>query len=55
MSEEGTGLIHERHFTREEANALLPQLTAMLDQLRDAKDDLTDTEAHEALSEAAPT
>ena len=53
MSEEGTGLIHERHFTREEANALLPHLTAMLDQLRDAKDDLTDSEAHEALSEAA--
>jgi hypothetical protein len=53
VSEEGTGLVHERHFTREEANALLPQLTAMLDRLRDAKDDLTDTEAHEALSEAA--
>ena len=42
MSEEGTGLVHERHFTREEANALLPQLTAMLDRLRDARDDLTD-------------
>lgn len=53
MSEEGTGLVHERHFTREEANALLPQLTRLLDQLRDAKDELTDTEAHEALSEAA--
>ncbi len=53
MSEEGTGLVHERHFTREEANALLPQLTTLLDRLRDAKDDLTDTEAHEALSEAA--
>jgi len=55
VSEEGTGLVHERHFTREEANALLPQLTAMLDRLRDAKDDLTDEEAHEALSEAAPS
>jgi hypothetical protein len=54
VSEEGTGLVHERHFTREEANALLPQLTAMLAQLREAKDDLTDAEAHEALSEAAP-
>ncbi len=54
MSEEETGLVHERHFTREEANALLPQLTAMLDRLREAKDDLTDTEAHEALSESAP-
>ena len=27
----------------------------MLDQLRDAKDELTDAKAHEALSEAAPT
>ena len=55
MSEEGTDLVHERHFTREEANALLPQLTAMLGQLREAKDDLTDSQAHEALSEAAPS
>jgi hypothetical protein len=55
VSEEGTGLLHERHFTRAEANALLPQLTAMLDRLREAKDDLTDTEAHEALSEASPS
>lgn len=55
MTEEETGLVHERHFTREEANALLPQLTAMLERLRDAKDDLTDTEAHEALSEAGPS
>jgi hypothetical protein len=54
VSEEGTGLAYERHFTREEANALLPQLTAMLSQLQDAKDELTDAEAHEALSEAAP-
>jgi hypothetical protein len=54
VTEEETGLVHERHFTRAEANALLPQLTAMLDRLRDAKDDLTDSEAHEALSEAAP-
>jgi hypothetical protein len=55
VTEEETGLVHERHFTRAEANALLPQLTAMLDRLRDAKDDLTDSEAHEALSEAAPS
>ena len=55
MTEEETGLVHERHFTRAEANALLPQLTAMLDRLRDAKDDLTDGEAHEALGEAAPS
>ena len=55
MTDEGTELVHERHFSREEANALLPQLTALLNQLQEAKDELTDTEAHEALSEAAPT
>jgi hypothetical protein len=53
VSEEGTELVHERHFTREEANSLLPQLKPLLRQLRDAKDQLTDEEAHEALSEAA--
>jgi hypothetical protein len=55
VSEEDTGLVYERHFTRAEANALLPQLTAMLGQLREAKDELTDSEAHEALGEAAPS
>jgi hypothetical protein len=55
VTDEGTELVHERHFTREEANALIPQLTTLLDQLREAKDELTDTEAHEALSEAAPS
>jgi hypothetical protein len=55
VTDEGTELVHERHFTREEANALLPQLTTLLTQLREAKDELTDAEAHEALSEAAPT
>ena len=55
MSDEGTELVHERHFTRAEANALLPQLTTLLSQLREARDELTDTDAHEVLSEAAPT
>ena len=55
MTDEGTELVHERHFTREEANALLPQLTSLLTQLREARDELTDTEAHEVLAEAAPT
>jgi hypothetical protein len=45
---------HERHFTREEANAALPSLRPLLQRLRDAKDLLTDEEAHEALSDAAP-
>jgi hypothetical protein len=55
VSNGGTELVHERHFTRAEASALLPQLTTLLSQLRDARDELTDTETHEALSEAAPT
>jgi hypothetical protein len=54
VTDEGTELVHERHFTREEANALLPQLTRLLTRLRDAKDELTDAEAHEVLSESAP-
>jgi hypothetical protein len=55
VSDEGIELVHERHFTRAEANALLPQLAELLNRLRDAKDELTDTEAHEALAEGAPT
>jgi hypothetical protein len=47
-------VIHERHFTLEEANALLPQLEPVLVALRDARDKLTDAEAHEALAGAAP-
>jgi hypothetical protein len=54
MAEEGTELAHERHFTRGEANALLPRLKPLLRQLRNSRDELTDPEAHEALSEAAP-
>jgi hypothetical protein len=45
---------HHRHFSRAEANALLPSLKPLLRQLRDAKDELTDSDAHEALAEAAP-
>jgi hypothetical protein len=47
-------LLHERHYTREEANALLPRVEPLLARLREAKDRLTDAEAHEALAEAAP-
>ena len=54
MSDEGTELVHGRHFTREEANAILPQLKEMLLRLRDSRDELTDQEAHDVLSEAAP-
>ena len=47
--------IHERHYTVDEANALLPSVKPVLRRLRDAKDQLTDSELHEQLSEAAPT
>jgi hypothetical protein len=48
-------VIHERHYSVDEANALLPRVKPVLRKLRDAKDLLTDEEAHEVLSEAAPT
>jgi hypothetical protein len=54
VSDEHDARVHERHFSRSEANALLPRLKPVLRQLRDAKDELTDEAAHEALSEAAP-
>jgi hypothetical protein len=47
-------LIHDRHFTVDEANALLERLDAVLGELRDARDRLTDAELHEALAGAAP-
>jgi hypothetical protein len=47
-------VIHDRHYTAEEANAMLPQLEPMLDELRDARDRLTEKEVHEVLSGAAP-
>jgi hypothetical protein len=48
-------VIHERHFTAEEANSLLPQIEPALRSLREARDRLTDAELHEALGTAAPT
>jgi hypothetical protein len=47
-------VIHERHFTVEEANSLLGRIEPMLRSLREARDRLTDAEAHEALAGAAP-
>ena len=55
MSEEAAGQMHGRHFSREEANGLLPKLTPLLAQLQEAKEELTDAEAHELLSDAAPS
>ena len=53
MSDEFPRLLHERHYTREQANELLPSIEPMLVKLREERDRLTDEEAHEALSEAA--
>jgi hypothetical protein len=47
--------VHTVHYTVDEANQLLPALSEMLLKLRDARDRLTDEQAREALSEAAPT
>ena len=46
-------MIHERHFTPAEADRLLPALTQLLAELREAKESLTDEEAHGALAEAS--
>jgi hypothetical protein len=48
-------LIHDRHFTVDEANALLPRVGPALESLRDARDRLTDAELHEILAGSAPT
>jgi hypothetical protein len=47
-------VIHDRHFTVEQAESLLGEIEPMLVALRGARDRLTDAEAHEALAEAAP-
>jgi hypothetical protein len=44
----------ERHFSVEEAGALLERVGPMLEALRGARDRLTDAELHELLSDAAP-
>jgi hypothetical protein len=46
---------HDRHYTLEEANAVLPAVAALLERLRSARERLSDSEAREALSEAGPT
>jgi hypothetical protein len=47
-------MIHERHYSVEEANSMLPTVKPVLQKLRDAKDLLVDDDAHELLSDAAP-
>jgi hypothetical protein len=47
-------VIHDRHFTVEEANAELDRIRPLLETLREAKDQLLDDDARGALSEASP-
>ena len=45
---------HERHYTLEQANAALPWVGERIERLREAQAQLTEKEARDALSEAAP-
>ncbi len=45
---------HRRHYSLDEARALLPWVAEQLATLRDARDRLTDTEKREELIESAP-
>jgi hypothetical protein len=45
---------HTRHYSLEEASAALPLVTELLERMRRARERLTDTEARDALAEAAP-
>jgi hypothetical protein len=44
---------HSRHYSLEEATALLPRVAELLATMRDARDRLGDTEARAALAEAS--
>jgi hypothetical protein len=46
---------HDRHYSLDEANASLPGVAELLARLRAAREQLSDTEAREALTEAGPT
>jgi hypothetical protein len=48
-------VIHERHYSLEEASELLPRVAELIPRMRNARDRLGDREAREALSEAGPT
>jgi hypothetical protein len=45
---------HERHYTLEQANAALPWVGERIERLREAQELLTEKEARDALTEAAP-
>jgi hypothetical protein len=48
-------VIHDRHYTLEEASELLPRIVELVGRMRAARARLGDREAREALSEAGPT
>jgi hypothetical protein len=47
-------VIHERHFSIAEANAAIGWVTERIEAIREARDRLTEPEAHTALAELAP-
>ncbi len=55
MSEPRADRLHERHFSLEQANEALAHVKPLLQRLRDARDLLTDEQAHEALTDSAPS
>jgi hypothetical protein len=55
VSEPTPDHVHPRHFTVEQANEALETVKPVLQRLRDARDLLTDEEAHAALTDSAPT
>ncbi len=48
-------MTHTRHYSLEEALEALPVVTRLLQRMRRARELLTDSEAREALAEAAPS
>jgi hypothetical protein len=48
-------VIHERHYTLEEASDLLPHLAELIVRMRAARDRLGNKEARDALADAGPT
>jgi hypothetical protein len=47
-------VIHDRHFSVAEANAVIPWVSERILAIRDARDRLAEPEAHTALAESAP-
>jgi len=48
-------VVHQRHYSAEQANSALPWVRKRLERLRAARDGLNDEQARAALSEAGPS